>query len=204
MKTLTLIFFISLFAHGAFATAQLRVGDILLQPLDCRTCSLIEAEEDTIYSHMGMVISVGPLLIAEALGRVRALPFEVFNERTQKGQKLRHLRLKDPEQLRVLSRGVVNFQQLFAERFEGRRYDHEFLWDNIDSDGNEALYCSEFVAKMLTAFLGDIGTPIKRMHFSKNPEEWYRHFGGKIPVGQWGNSPGDFERSPIFEHLGEM
>ena len=49
---------------GAF---ELKVGDVLLQPLSCWSCSLIEAQEKSIYSHMGVVIENDPeVLVAEA------------------------------------------------------------------------------------------------------------------------------------------
>lgn len=203
MKHLILSLVLSLSSIGAWAFS-LRPGDVLLQPLDCWSCTLIESEEETIYSHMGVVVSVGPVFVAESLGKVRALPLEEFNSRTEKGQRLAVLRLKDPGYVQLLNDRPEAFLDLFQESFLGKKYDHDFLWDNVDETGEELLYCSEFVAKFFRSFFGDIKTPIKRMHFSRNPEVWERYFRGKVPVGKWGNSPGDFERSPLFEKVGEI
>ena len=53
-----LLFLISiLFSLEVFAN-EFQTGDILLQPLHCRLCDLIEEEEQSIYSHMGLVIVV--------------------------------------------------------------------------------------------------------------------------------------------------
>lgn len=54
--------YIALLATLLFSTLSwaqqpnLQTGDILLQPLYCRLCELIESEEQSIYSHMGLVI----------------------------------------------------------------------------------------------------------------------------------------------------
>ncbi|HXH75698.1 MAG TPA: YiiX/YebB-like N1pC/P60 family cysteine hydrolase [Bacteriovoracaceae bacterium] len=195
--------FFSLFSLSSWAGPSLRVGDVLLQPLDCWTCSLIEAEEDSIFSHMGIVVSVNPLLVAEAFSRVRAVPLEEFNSKTQKGLKLKVLRIKDTRALRNFKRNAKEFKLLYSVLHDGRSYDRDFLWNNVDEDGNEKLYCSELVTKLLATF-SKIEIPVKRMLFEKNRELWERYFKGRVPVGEWGNSPGDFEKSPLFNHVGEI
>jgi len=195
MVNLLLLVFILIPAR---ASVELRPGDVLLQPLNCHTCTLIEQEEDTIYSHIGLVISTFPdVMVAEAYGKVRAIALKGFNLRTQKNQKLAVLRFRDQTfQYELLERSR-EMHSFFKTHFEGKKYDAKFSWDN------ENLYCSEFVAKFLESFL-PVRMPLKRMHFDKNRFQWFRYFKGEIPDGDWGNSPGDFEQSELFEKVGEI
>ncbi len=203
MKKLLFILVFFLIPLRGYSEGVLRVGDILLQPLDCWSCSLIEAEEETIYSHVGVVISVNPLMVAEALGSVRVLPFEVFRSRNQSGQALKILRYFDFSIQSKLIASRDEFIKIFYEKFYGKKYDHDFLWDNVDESGQEKIYCSELLTKLFEAF-GLESVPVKRMHFDMNPLEWEKYFKGKVPRGEWGNSPGDFERSDLFYVVGEI
>jgi adenylate kinase family enzyme len=55
----------------------------LLQPLKCWACSLIEAEEETIYSHVGVVVATSPeVMVAEAFSMVRKLSLNEYNQKT--------------------------------------------------------------------------------------------------------------------------
>lgn len=179
---------------------ELKVGDILLQPLACWSCQLIEAEENTKYAHSGLVVSVKPLLIAESISVVHAIPFELFNARTKKGEKLKVIRLKDQALQKKLSRG---FYERFLRDYRGIKFDPAFLWNNVGSDGKELMYCSEFIAKILESHL-DVDMPIKRMQYLHNRDFWFEYFNGRIPDGEWGNSPADFEKSPLFKTLGYL
>jgi hypothetical protein len=191
------------FCFSAQATS-LRVGDVLLQPLDCWACSLIEAEERTIYSHMGVVIQTTPqVMVAEAYGRVRQVDLEEFDRKTQRGQKLMVLRFRNNKLSRDFMDSEERLRELFVQEFLGAKYDGDFLWHNMDERGVEKHYCSELVSKLFKAFMG-LETPIKRMHFNQNREQWMVYFKGNIPDNQWGNSPGDFERSEMFYKLGEL
>lgn len=180
------------------ASMLLKEGDILLQPLDCWACSLIEIEENTIYSHMGIVVSENPVLVAEAYHpAVRVISLEEYLAKTQKGQ--RNLVLRFIKKNR--SQGKKLLEEVRA--FSGKKYDSLFLWDNVDEQGEELLYCSEFISKLMEP-IWEVDLPIKRMHFVKNRDEWSRYFRGKIPDREWGNSPGDFERSNLFYKVGEL
>ncbi len=192
-----------LMTSALWAAPELMVGDILLQPTDCWSCNLIEAEEETIYSHIGIVISAKPLLIADSNGKVKKQTLEAFNSITEKGQQIRVLRFQNEKIVDELQDKSESFLQLFNEEFEGLPYDKEFLWNNFDENGVQKLYCSEMIAKLLQAFLG-IDPIIKRMHFSKYPEQWARYFRGEPPVGKWGNAPADFERSDWFHVVGDL
>ncbi len=203
MKKLILLVVI-LFSSLAQAENKLQVGDILLQPLSCRLCSLIEAEEETIYSHMGVVVQVEPeVLVGEAWFKVNATPFAEFNKKTEKGQKLQILRFRNERITQDVLANAAQFLELFKQEFAGKKYDSAYLWNNFDENGNEMLYCSELVNKLYQAFMG-LELPIKKMHFSRNREAWDAHFKGKTPVGKWGNSPGDYERSDLFYSVGEI
>lgn len=199
-----LILLITILLAGPLkASVELKVGDILLQPLDCWSCSLIEDEEQTIYSHMGIVLSLNPVMVADSRRRVERQPLSSFNSITEKGQQIRVLRFRNEKIVDEFKNRSLDFAHLFTTEFEGLAYDHDFRWNNLDANGNQKLYCSEMVAKLLQAFLG-IDTVGKYMHFSRNPDQWARYFRGNVPVGLWGNAPADFERSDLFYVVGDL
>lgn len=197
---LTLIFLIPL---EVFAL-ELKVGDLLLQPLACWSCRLIEEQENTIYSHMGMVIETEPeVKVAEALGSVRIISLKEFSARTEKGQKLSVRRFSDESLISMLQDQKSDLQNLFKEHFQGLKYDHDFLWDNVDENGQEKLYCSEMIGKLLSDFT-KIPMPIKLMKYDKNRALWIQYFRGNPPDNKWGNAPADFENSELFYEVGEL
>jgi hypothetical protein len=196
-----LLFSVSL---ASFASVELRVGDILLQPLDCYTCKLIEEEEDSIYSHMGLVIQVMPeIRIAESLGTVRLVSLEDFQARTEKKQRIGVFRFKHRGTVQRLQENRYELIQLFYNYFEGLPYDSDFLWDNHDASGAEKLYCSEMITKLLASF-SNRPLPMKRMTYKKNRDLWVKYFNGTPPEGKWGNSPADFEKSKLFFEVGKL
>lgn len=204
MKLILVAFTLLLQVSSSWASVKLQVGDVLLQPLKCWACSLIEAEEETIYSHIGVVLQTEPeVMVAEAFGKVRLVPIAEFDTKTEPGQELMVLRFRNEKLWDVFQNETDRLNQIFKEDFEGLKYDHDFRWNNLDENDEEKLYCSELVSKLIRAFVG-LETPIKRMHFEKNREHWKTYFRGNIPDGQWGNSPGDFERSELFFQVGEL
>jgi hypothetical protein len=183
---------------------QLRVGDILLQPLKCWSCSLIEAEEETIFSHAGVVLAIAPhVLVGEAYGKVQRVTLDDFMAKTEPGQQIRVIRFRNEKILQAFELYSKQLTDIFEAQFKNLKYDQEFRWNNLDSEGYEKLYCTEFLSKLFQAFLG-IDTPIKRMHFQRNREHWVKYFKGNVPDNQWGNSPGDYERSDLFYHVGDL
>jgi hypothetical protein len=197
----SLVLFLSL---SVKASVELKVGDIILQPLSCWACSLIEAEEETIFSHIGIVVKADEeILVAEAYGKVKAHPLEDFLKKTEKNQKNLILRFRNEKISKYLNDNKDVFLSIFYRDFNGLAYDKAFRWNNFSSDGNEKLYCSELVAKLLMSFL-PIETPIKRMHFNQNREHWIKYFQGDVPDNQWGNSPADFHHSELFYEVGEL
>jgi hypothetical protein len=199
-----LLFILSFFCtNSLWASPELKVGDILLQPLQCWTCDLIEDTEQSIYSHMGIVVSLNPVMVADSRRKVEIQTLEEFNFITQKGQNIKVLRFQNEKIVAEFAENSDKFLKLFMSEFNGLAYDHDFRWDNFSEDGRQKLYCSEMVAKLLQAFLG-IDPIIKRMHFSRNQEVWERYFRGDVPRGKWGNAPSDFDRSDWFYDVGEI
>ena len=73
---------------GELHRNQLKTGDVLLQPLHCWTCSLIEAQENSIYSHIGIYLNAdGEDYVLEAWHEVKLTPLDEYLARTQKGRK---------------------------------------------------------------------------------------------------------------------
>lgn len=186
---------------GAF---ELKVGDVLLQPLSCWSCSLIEAQEKSIYSHMGVVIENDPeVLVAEALGEVRVVSLKEFQSKTEKGEFLSVRRLRRSDAVFFLQERKAEFLDHFREYFWGLKYDHDFLWNNVDENGLEKMYCSEMVSKLFLGFL-KIEIPLKTMKFDVNREEWIKYFKSLPPDGKRGNSPATFEHSELFFEVGKL
>lgn len=204
IKYLLLVVFFFLTQLRPVWAISLQVGDLLLQPLNCRTCTLIEEEEETIYSHIGVVLQVHPaVIVGEAFGSVRQLSLAEFDRKTERGQRLMVLRFRNDRLSEDFQKLAPEFKSLFEAEFQGAPYDSEFRWHNFDENGIEKLYCSELITKLFQAFLR-LETPVKRMHFRRNREQWLIYFNGNIPDNQWGNSPADFERSDMFYQLGEL
>jgi hypothetical protein len=200
-KILSILLFIIPFQSWAL---ELKVGDILLQPMQCWSCTLIEAQENSKFSHMSLVIETKPQVkVAEALGKVRVLTLEDFHSRTKKGHTLSVRRFKNSELVNLIQKKALELKKYFQFHYQGLDYDEEFLWDNLDQKGSEKLYCSEMITKLLSNFF-HVELPIKRMKFDVRREEWIKYFKGNPPDGMWGNSPADFEKSPLFMHVGEI
>ncbi len=204
MKNLTL-FIALIFTHFSYSSiGKVRSGDVLLQPLKCYTCSLIESETKSEYSHIGLYIKFnGVPFVLEAIGGVvKRTPLKTFLKRTEKGSQVKVVRHIDIESLVHTKWKFKEFRlslyHSFTNYFEGKPYDKEFLWFNQNSKGEEKLYCSEFVQKILAAHLDEVPMP-KPMDFSINYEAWKKHFKGNVPTGELGLSPGDFDRSYLFE-----
>lgn len=204
MKTIILLV-LTFFTLAAQAkTPALKVGDVLLQPLNCWSCFLIEAQEESIYSHMGLVLQVTPeIIIAESLGTVRKVSLKEFDKKTEAGQKIMVLRFRNEKITEAMEKDQKAFMKMFVQEFEGAEYDSEFLWNNFDQNGREKMYCSEMIAKFLHYYLG-LDMPIKRMKYDKYREHWITYFRGNPPDGKWGNAPADFDRSELFYRLGEL
>ncbi|MFP5387094.1 MAG: hypothetical protein ACLGHN_13520, partial [Bacteriovoracia bacterium] len=122
---------------------------------------------------------------------------------TQKGQRISVRRLVREDAVHYLQNQQQHFYQYYLDMFHGLEYDHDFLWNNLNENGYEKLYCSELITKLLQGFLGvEVGT--RQMKFDKNREQWIRYFRGTPPDGKLGNSPAVFENSSLFFEVGEL
>ena len=200
MKVFFQFFLCLAILSGKASALTLQAGDILLQSNDCYLCALIEAEEHTPYSHMGVVVSnLDQWNVLEAWGNVRRTSLAEFLGRKRAGTQTLVLRADDVGKLSA-TMGSATLLTRFQTFFEGKNYDPDFLWNNSDELG-EKYYCSEFVAKFLRPFLiHPIST--KAMHYEVNRDAWIKYFRGTPPDGLPGLSPGDFERSPLFQKAG--
>ena len=118
MITKTLILFI-LTTLNTYAV-ELKSGDILLQPLHCWACNLIEAETKSEFSHIGIVTKVenGIVYVGEAFMKVREVTLKEFDSKTQKGLKLKIMR---PYYT------ASSLSQDFDESFKGLPYGSAYL-----------------------------------------------------------------------------
>lgn len=191
-------------SNNAFSE-KLKTGDLILLPLNCWVCSLIEEEENSIYSHIGVVVyENNKPFVYEAWGMVQKATLEEFISRAEKGEKPKYIRSKTFSNLSSTKLNSIEFEliNIFTKKFEGLSYDRNFIWDNTDDSGKELYYCSEFVAKFLNPYLALKIEP-KSMHFTRNRPYWRRYFQGKIPDNLPGLSPSDIEFHPEFIDIGE-
>ncbi len=202
MLRIALIFFSLLSSAHAFDRSDLKTGDVLLQSLPCYLCSLIEIEEESAYSHTGVILkdSSGTYVL-ESWITIKKIPIEQYLSIRRKNTKTLVMRPIDQNGNEIYFRNR-KVSRVFNRYFSGLNYDEAFSWSNADSKG-ELLYCSEFVAKFLDRF---IPTPIptKPMHFDQYREDWIKYFKGTPPDGQPGISPADLERSPLLKRIGEI
>jgi hypothetical protein len=186
---------------------EYRTGDVILVPLYCGSCRIIEDENQSRFSHSGVVIrnELGDIYVAEALGRVKLTKIKDFLAGVRPGQMATLFRVREFENLqnyRIKEFKSIEkkIRNIFVSDYEGLGFDEKFSWTNRDSKGRELLYCSEFVAKFLNRFLRHDFLP-RPMRFERNYDFWTRYFKGVPPQGELGNSPGDFERSPLLQEV---
>ena len=179
-------------ARPSFALT-LKVGDILLQPLHCWSCSLIQAQTKSEYSHIGVVIETNgkSVWVAESFFNVRKITLAEFKSKTQKQSSIKVIR-----PFYVAHKLSMYYQQFF----HGLSYDNKFRWYNSDELG-EKIYCSELVYKLFK--MSGMHIPrINPMKFDINREHWERFFRGDIPDGELGISPEDFNRDKKYTLIG--
>ncbi len=189
-KWLNPLFLLCCLPHALWAL-ELRPGDVLLMELRCYSCSIIADETDSRFSHSGVVLGKhgGETIVAQALGRVHALPLQRFLQQKQRGSSVLVRRpFEALEQAELINE--------FNSSWQNRPFDSAYTWDD------EKLYCSEFVAKFLEVFLGPV-FPAAPLDFSRNWDYWSQVM-NPVPQGELGNSPGDFERSEALQTVGEL
>ena len=187
-----------LFTLPTMATEEagkLLTGDILLQPLNCWSCRLIEEQEDSDYSHIGIVVNIdGKTMVAEAYGKVSLVTLKDFLGKTHpdKVVKVRRLDYHFFDFENFEKRLISSVKNLI-----GNPYDRSFLWDNL-INGKEAIYCSELVYKVIYPQVKFWDLTPKVMLFDRNADLWDRYFRGETPRGKLGISPEDFNQSKDF------
>ena len=194
MKFLTFLFLV--ISSSASAKAFFHTGDVILQPLDCYLCSMIEAEESTPYSHIGLVVvdRDNQIRVIESYKKVAIVSLGEFLSKTEVGQKPLVIRTYETFNQKNFTHELLNF---YYTKFDALPYDPEFSMDD------EKLYCSELVMKILNPFLS-VKIPTKKMHFDHNRSAWESYFRGKVPDGAPGIAPADFLRSGLFYVVGEI
>jgi len=192
------------YSNGKILTV--RTGDVILLPLDCYSCAAIADEEQSEFSHSGVVIldENDEAWVAESLSKVKLVPLKDFLARVAKGKNAVAYRAHELDLLYLYGATGSEFdsfkaraREVFATKFRGLPFDRDFLWDNFNEQGQEKLYCSEFIAKFLNNFLRVKIQPYA-MDFLRNWDFWLGYFNGNIPQGKLGNSPASFSRSNLF------
>jgi hypothetical protein len=202
LSSLLLAFSLFLGSAASSFSLTLKTGDILLQSVPCYLCSLIEFEENSTYSHMGIVVvEENGVSVFESWQKVEKISLRDFLNKKKADSQTLILRPTAfaNATASISAKSMVAF---FNRWFAGKHYDDDFAWNNSDELG-EKYYCSEFVAKFLNHFLPVPFSP-KPMHFQKYRAEWIKYFRGTPPDGMPGISPGDFERSPLVTRIGYL
>lgn len=176
---------------------ELRSGDLILIELNCWSCALIEEETQSEFSHSGLLLKnpAGEWRVLESLGEVRDVSLQSFLAR-----------VRDQDSV-LLRRSHESFffdgeqaWENYEREWKGLPFDSAFLWNNFNDQGDELLYCSEFIAKFLDQYMIMPGTPTP-MTYHRNRDAWVRYFGSLPPEGELGNSPASFERDPRWFDL---
>lgn len=184
------LFFLQGFFANSVKSESFRPGDILLAPMNCYLCKLIEGETNSDYSHLFVYIGEGRF--AHALSKVEYVYLSTIKkivDNTRPMALVRHTSSAgfDPNILR----------STFETKFNNLPYDKDFLWFNKDRFGRSKLYCSEFVLKLLNESFHLNLSPIP-MTYDYQPEQWDSYFQSEAPRGLPGVSPSFFETHNEF------
>jgi len=188
-----------------FAIAQeLQSGDIILISFNCYECRVIESETNSLFSHSGVILKGkdNNFYVLQSLSSVSSVTLDQFLKNKRPLSKVSIYRPKDffnytSKEYLELTQEMVS---IFSSKFLGLKFDSDYLWDNVDQNGNELFYCSEFVAKFLDNFLSKPTIPYP-LSYKKNYQYWFKYFNGHVPEGVLGNSPGSFAEDPRFEFV---
>ena len=184
--------------NSAFGSERLKFmpGDIILTPMNCYLCKVIEKTTNSIYSHL--FIYLGKDKFAHSLSKVELIDLAGIKKLVDKSRPSMHLRHIDSKRF---SGG--HFLKVFMSYFKGLSYDKAFLWDNVDENGREKLYCSEFVAKFY-AKAYNIKLDTLPMEYNEYREFWRGYFEGEIPDGLPGMTPSSFDKSEDFKIINKI
>jgi hypothetical protein len=208
MKKFILSLFILLSTQAfALSVKDLQAGDVLLISFNCYECRVIESETNSIFSHSGVVIkdANGELKIGQSLGKVALYTYAEFIRPVTPGTSVHVYRPREFETFSSEERSRVEKSMLdvFNRVYKNIPFDTQYMWNNVNADGVELLYCSEFIAKFLDHFLTQKTIPLP-LTYDKNLAFWTKYFQGHVPEGELGNSPAAFSRDARFEFIGKI
>jgi hypothetical protein len=193
----------------SMAKQPIIVGDIVLIDINCYMCGVIKDETDSSYSHSGLVIGDNgtEYLIAQSLGKTDVVTTTDFLSNQAKNSSVKILRSKELDYLyrnnpREYNSRIQTLKYMYLHKYQGLKFDREFLWDNVDDNGDELLYCAELIVKVLNEALVAKIKPTP-MSFSKNLSYWRKYYGEEPPHGYPGVSPGSLERDRAFKVIME-
>jgi len=198
------ILFLYAMTSNALQVSELRSGDLLLQPIDCNICKVIQKEENSPYAHVGIFVpdAEGNPIVLEAVNDgVHATKLADFMSRTSKTIKVKVIRSKTALLCGNEQQCQKNLLSTFNTQFKGLAYNDDFLWDAHDLQGRPKLYCSQLVYQLLNPFLTSKFST-KKMHYKVSRKKWVEYFHHQPPDGLPGLSPGDIDRNPGFKSLG--
>lgn len=176
-------------------------GDLILTTYrPCRVCEVIEDETGTPYSHIGIVVKVSKteILVADSLSEVKTWTLDEFVERSSLAVLYR---FKSDDVFINKRHFEAQLFTTYENHYKGLLYDTYFSWDNVNENGEELLYCSEFIVKLLNRFL-KVPIKTKKMNYTKNYSFWVNYF-GKVPIpqGEPGMNPGALSKLDLFKQI---
>ena len=182
---------------------DLRPGDVIMVPLNCWVCRLIEAEIGRPFSHSALVLGVsdqGEVFLAEALGEVRVIELSRWAKFLRGDAPWVVVRPEFKNFYQELSDENLSqyFFNVFYQKFKDLSFDPTYTWDSFDQAGNRTLYCSEFIYHFLSPYLLfplELGVASYQRHI----DLWLQYFGGEIPDLGPGVNPGAFFDASGFE-----
>ena len=191
-KFLLLPFLFSLHSLSLLADS-FKPGDILLAPMNCYLCKLIEMETNSSYSHLFIFIGDGSF--AHSLSKVEYISFFKIKQIVDSSRPMLLVRHNDSNEF-----NTSKLKNIFENSFLGLPYDKDFSWDNFDNRGREKLYCSEFVLKLMNNSFNLEMSPVP-MTYDYYYEVWENYFQGGVPEGLPGVAPSFFEKNDNFRKI---
>lgn len=208
MKSLLFLMFAFLSTNLFGLTVNdLQTGDVVLLSLNCMECRVIESETNSLFSHSGVVVidQDKKMKIGQSLGSVALFSFAEFTRNITPKTFVHVYRPREFKKLSVKQRLILeeNMLSVFNDQYRGAPFDSKYVWDNYNANGQEMLYCSEFIAKFIDNFLTEKTIP-QNISYNKHYEYWFKYFKGEVPENELGNSPATFSRDQRFEFVGTI
>ena len=169
---------------------EIEEGDLVFQDLACgERCALIRSITGSRYSHVGVVRwQDGERVVWEALRPVGLVPLADW---VRRGIREEVAIYRPSGELRNLN------EQLGLElhRMRGLPYDGDYQWDD------EAIYCSELIAKAYERALGHALIEPQPVSLGRHERRVSELSEGRLTSETLMVSPADLVRSGLFERL---